>query len=64
MNSVGLEALSDLKQLADGPLRFSAIHLCTHNASLKFARFRMVQLDHHGQTDGRTKPLIELRVRN
>ena len=27
MNPVGLEALSDLKLFADGPLRFPAIHL-------------------------------------
>ena len=28
INPVGLEALSDLKLVADGPLRFRAIHLC------------------------------------
>ena len=28
VNPVGLEALSDLKLFADGPLRFPAIHLC------------------------------------
>ena len=28
------------------------------------ARFLTFRLDHYGRTDGRTKPLIELRVRN
>ena len=28
------------------------------------ARFPTFRLDHYGRTDGRTKPLIELRVRN
>ena len=34
MNFVGLESLSDLKLVADGPLRLRAIHLCSNLSML------------------------------
>ena len=45
MNSVELDALSDLKQLADGPLRFRAIHLWVHVLVISLFRQLLLSID-------------------